>query len=153
MAIHKFVRQLQAGRSISIFGSGQAERDYTYVDDVVNGLCRALDHVGIENGSSFEILNIGAGRTVKLSELVALLGEATHSSPGVSYLAAQPGDVPRTWADISRAREVLGWEPAVPIEEGLRRFVSWYLAKQEPRSGPATGDRASSVEPASSANR
>ncbi len=131
LAIHKFTRAIQAARPIPVYGDGGMQRDYTYVDDVVDGIWRALARVVSGDGSGFEILNIGANRMVGLSELIELLAESINAEPNLERLPPQPGDVPRTWADISRARDLLGYEPRVGIEEGLRRFVAWFLARQE----------------------
>ncbi len=114
-----------------MYGDGSAERDYTYVEDTVDGICRSLNEAHGSNGAGFEILNLGANRTVRLRELIQLLGEALDAVPNVQQLPPQPGDVPRTWADVTRARELLGYEPKISIEEGLRRFVAWYLARHD----------------------
>jgi UDP-glucuronate 4-epimerase len=129
LAIHKFAREISNGRPVPLYGDGSSERDYTYVDDAVVGICRALDRVATDDGTGFEILNIGANRTIQLSEMVRLLGEAMDTEPEVTYLPPQPGDVPRTWANVSRAQELLGYEPKMPFEEGVRRFVSWFQAR------------------------
>ncbi len=126
LAIHKFTRMLFTGGPITVYGDGGALRDYTYVDDTVDGVVRALERLGAVTGPVFDILNLGAGRTVSVNELVGLLVEATGVEPNIEHLPPQPGDVPRTWADISRARELLGFEPHFPVEEGLKRFVRWY---------------------------
>lgn len=129
LAVYKFTRALSEGRPIPFFGDGSTERDYTYVDDVVDGTCKALDRVGSPDGASFEILNIGTNRPIRLSDLVRLLGEAMEAEPSLERLPCQSGDVSRTWADIARAHDILGYEPKVSIEEGLRRFVAWYLER------------------------
>jgi UDP-glucuronate 4-epimerase len=126
LAIHKFTRMLFTGEPVTVYGDGGALRDYTYVDDTVDGVFRALGRFEGESGPVFEILNLGAGRTVSVNELVSLLVETTGVEPNIVHLPPQPGDVPRTWADISRAREQLGFDPQFPVEEGLKRFVQWY---------------------------
>ncbi len=115
-----------------MYGDGSAQRDYTYVDDTVDGITRALDQVWGGDGSGFEILNLGASRTVALRELIELLAEALDAVPNIRQLPVQLGDVPRTFADLTRARELLGYDPKIGIEEGLRRFVAWFLAGQDP---------------------
>lgn len=134
LAIHKFARAIQVGEPIPMYGDGSSERDYTYVDDTVDGICRSLNLVCDPDGSGFEILNLGANRTVRLSELIELLSDAMEAVPIVHRMPSQPGDVPRTSADVSRARELLGYDPKISIEEGLRRFVAWFLATQQGRS-------------------
>lgn len=126
LAIHKFTRKLFAGEPLPVFGDGSALRDYTYVDDTVDGIVRALGKLEEESGPLYEILNLGAGRTLSVSALVDLLVATMGVEPHIEHLAPQPGDVPRTWADIGRARERLGFDPRFPVEEGLRRFVAWY---------------------------
>ncbi len=140
LAIHKFARAIFTGQPVPIYGDGSAERDYTYVGDTVDGIVRALyAATDLSNGSAFQVLNVGASRTVTVSRLVELLAEAMNSVPSVKYLPPQPGDVPRTWADIARAREVLGYQPKVSLEEGLRRFVAWFWARQGVGSMAASG--------------
>jgi len=133
MAIHKFVRLLERGEKLPLFGDGRSERDYTYVDDILDGVLKALDR-----SQGFRIYNLGESRTVSLKELVAAIGRATGREPGVDWQPAQPSDVPRNFADVSRARAELGYDPRVGLEEGLRRFVAWYRGPE----GPAAADRA-----------
>ncbi len=133
LAIHKFTRALASGEPVSIYGDGGALRDYTYVADTVEGVRRALSKVmDLEKGALFEIVNVGAGRTISVNELVHLLVGTLGVEPSIKRLPVQPGDVPRTWADISHARDLLGYEPQVPIEEGLRRFVAWFREVNQP---------------------
>ena len=132
LAIHKFTRALAHGEPVSVYGDGGALRDYTYVDDTVDGVCRALELVLERSGGPvFDILNIGAGRTTSVNELVRLLVEKMGVEPGIEHLRLQPGDVPCTWADIRRARAVLGYDPQVPLERGLERFVAWFRQEDE----------------------
>ncbi|UCF18596.1 MAG: SDR family NAD(P)-dependent oxidoreductase [Gemmatimonadota bacterium] len=127
LAIHKFTRAVARGEAISIYGDGGALRDYTYVEDTVDGVCRSLRRICDPSvGPVFEVFNLGAGRMVSVNALVTLLAKAMGVEPQIERVAAQPGDVPRTWADITKARQTLGYEPRVSIEEGLARFVSWY---------------------------
>ena len=120
MAIHKFARLILDGRELPLFGDGTTRRDYTYVDDVVGGILGAL---GRDDG--FEVYNLCESRTVRLSELVALLEKNLGKSARIKRLPEQPGDVKQTYADISKARERLGYAPATPIEEGIARFCDW----------------------------
>src|SRR5262249_8872417 len=132
MAIHKFLRLRERGENLRLYGDGRSERDYTYVDDILDGVVKALDR-----SQGFRIYNLGESRTVSLKELVAAIGRATGKEPGVEWQPAQPGDVPRTFADIGRARAELGYDPRVGLEEGLRRFVEWYRG---PRSEEHTSE-------------
>jgi len=121
MAIHLFTRAIDAGEPITLFGDPASSRDYTYVDDIIDGVMASIERV---NG--YRIYNLGESKTVPLAHLVELIGEALGKKPIVRRAPAQPGDVSRTFADISRAREELGYDPHVKIEEGVRRFVAWF---------------------------
>ena len=121
MAIHKFTDLLARGRAVPMFGDGSSRRDYTFITDIIDGVEAALDAA-----PGFEILNLGGAETTALSELVEWLAEALGVEPRIDYLPEQPGDVPITYADVTKARRLLGYSPKVPIREGLRRFVAWY---------------------------
>ena len=121
MAIHKFVDLVHRGKPIPFYGDGSTRRDYTYVDDIVDGVVRALDRCG-----AYEIYNLGEAATTSLSELVAWIGEATGIEPVIERLPPQAGDVTMTCADISKARTRLGYDPKTGVRDGLERFVRWY---------------------------
>jgi UDP-glucuronate 4-epimerase len=120
LAIHKFAARMLRGEPIPLFGDGTSVRDFTFVDDLVDGLVRALD-ADLE----FSILNFGAGRTVSLREVVATLEEELGVPARIDWQPAQTGDVSRTWADIGAARAALGYAPSVSFREGVRRFANW----------------------------
>lgn len=122
LAIHKFTRLIERGEPVPVFGDGSSQRDYTYVDDTLLGLLGALEYAQ----TPFEVFNLGESRAVPLSRLIELLEEALGKKARVERLPWQPGDVSLTHADISKARRSLGYQPTIPIEEGLRRFVAWY---------------------------
>jgi UDP-glucuronate 4-epimerase len=126
MAIHKFTDLLWRGRPVTLYGDGGSRRDYTYVDDIVDGLVAALDLA-----PGFEILNLGGADTTSLRDLVCWIAAELAVKPRIEYLSPQPGDVPITYADVSKAARILGYSPKVPIREGLRRFVSWYRERAE----------------------
>lgn len=121
MAIHTFTRRLLEGREITLFGDGSSRRDYTYIDDILDGVIKSLDRC-----TAYRIYNLGESRTVSLATLVGLLEKVTGTRARIRRLPDQPGDVPVTYADIGRAREELGYAPAVSLEEGLDRFLRWY---------------------------
>lgn len=125
MAIHKFTDLMARGQKIPMYGDGESRRDYTYVDDIVDGLEATLDLA-----PDFEILNLGGAETTSLRELIQWIGEELAVEPRIEYLPPQPGDVPITYADVSKATRLLGYSPKVPIREGLRRFVSWYRERR-----------------------
>ena len=134
LAIHKFVARIEAGKPIPIFGDGETGRDYTYVDDIVAGVLGALEYdFSSMDGAPFEICNLGNSQPVKLSELVRMLERATGKNSIVERKGLQQGDVPLTWADISKARKLLGYRPQTPLEEGLKKFVAWYRAADPSR--------------------
>jgi len=124
LAIHKFARLMREGHAIPRFGDGTTARDYTFVDDLVSGLVAALALVRSKRGV-FEVLNLGSDRPVRLDELIRVLGEELGLEPRIEQLPPQPGDVERTWADITRAKLLLGYGPRTPFREGIRRFVEW----------------------------
>lgn len=120
LAIRKFAERIARGESIPVFGDGSSVRDFTFVDDLVEALVRSIDR-----DLGFAILNFGAGRTVSVSRVIETLERALGRKARIEWLPRQTGDVSRTWADTSAARAALGWEPSVPLEEGVARFVSW----------------------------
>jgi UDP-glucuronate 4-epimerase len=125
LAIHKFARLLDFEEELPMFGDGNSQRDYTYIDDIVQGVDGALDWVGLNEGVH-DIVNLGESRTIGLKEMIRVLGEEMETSPRIRQLPEQPGDVVRTYADISKARRVLGYEPRWEFREGIRAFVKWY---------------------------
>lgn len=121
MAIHKFTDLLARDEPIPLYGDGGSRRDYTYIDDIVDGIEAALDLA-----PDFEIFNLGGAETTALADLVRWLAEELAVTPRIEYLPDQPGDVPITYADVSKAARMLGYSPKVSIREGLERFVEWY---------------------------
>jgi UDP-glucuronate 4-epimerase len=124
MAIAKFTRAVLAGRPIPFFGDGSTRRDYTYIDDIVAGVVAAVDRT-----QGYAIYNLGESATTSLAELVRLIGEACGREPVIERQPMQPGDVLVTCADVGRARAELGYAPATPVAEGLRRYVAWLRAE------------------------
>jgi UDP-glucuronate 4-epimerase len=135
MAIARFIRCLETDAPIPFFGDGGSRRDYTYIDDIVDGVEAAL-----ERPLSFEIVNLGGAHPVALNELVAALERATGRRACLERQPDQPGDVPVTYASVEKARRVLGFEPRVPLEEGLRRSVEWYRRTAERDAAAARED-------------
>lgn len=120
MAIHQFTRRLLEGRPVPMFGDGATRRDYTYVDDIIDGVTRAVD-----NPFDYEIFNLGESHTTTLRELIAMIGRHVGREPEIERLPAQPGDVETTYADIGRARGLLGYNPKWTMEAGIGRVVAW----------------------------
>jgi UDP-glucuronate 4-epimerase len=121
LAIHKFTRLIDSGQPVPFFGDGSTSRDYTYVDDTVEGIMRAL-----ETCDRYRIYNLGGATPVTLTELIGCIEQAVGKKAILDRRPAQLGDVERTYADLSRARSELGYEPKVTLPEGLARFVTWF---------------------------
>ncbi len=121
LAIHKFVRLMQSGQPIPVFGDGNTSRDYTYVDDTVDGVIAAT-----EKEFGYEIINLGESQTVELDRLIELLEQAMGVKAEINRQPAQPGDVPITFANIEKAQRLLGYNPQVKIEDGIPRFIEWF---------------------------
>lgn len=122
MAIHKFTRGIHFGNKITMYGDGTTQRDYTFISDIIDGICRSID-----NCHSYHIYNLGESKTIKLVDLITLISKCLGKQPDIGRLPMQPGDVPITYADISRPRTELGYNPEVEIEEGIGRFVKWFV--------------------------
>ena len=121
LAIHKFARMMLEGSPIPVYGDGSTRRDYTYIDDIVRGVIAAMHY----DRSRYDVINLGNSRTVSLIEMISALEEALNKRAELSFEPEQPGDVPVTYADVSKAKELLGYEPKVPFDAGIRNFVSW----------------------------
>ena len=122
LAIHKFAKLINAGKPIPVFGDGTTRRDYTYIDDIINGVRAAIDY----DASKYEVINLGESRTVELRELISLLENALDMRAEIDRQPRQPSDVPQTFADITKARQLLGYDPQTQIEAGIQRFVEWF---------------------------
>jgi len=125
MAIYHFTDRLARGQAVPRFGDGSASRDYTYIDDIVAGLLAALDA-----DSEFEIVNLGGSRTTALQELIEMIAAALGVPPKFEELPSQPGDVPITFADVTKAKRLWGWEPTIHVKDGIARFVDWFRANR-----------------------
>jgi UDP-glucuronate 4-epimerase len=122
LAIHKFSRLIRDGGPIQMFGDGTTRRDYTYIDDILQGVMAAIGY----DRSKHEIFNLGESHTIELRELIALLEENLGIKAVIERSPMQPGDVPVTFADISKSRALLGYDPKTRIEDGLPKFVEWF---------------------------
>ncbi len=125
LAIHKFARNMLRGETIPVFGDGATRRDYTYVADIVQGLLAAIAYAD----TRYEVINLGNNRTVNLTEMIHGLEEALGVPARLDRQPEQPGDVPQTWADISRAQRLLGYQPCTPFTDGLAAFCTWLRAE------------------------
>ncbi|MBK5294694.1 MAG: GDP-mannose 4,6-dehydratase [Acidobacteriia bacterium] len=126
LAIRKFTAMIDAGEAIPVFGDGSSGRDYTFVDDIVQGILASLTFP-----CQFEVFNLGNSHPVTLIDLIAEIEQALGKQARLSHLPEQPGDVPITFADISKARRLLGYDPRTPFTEGIRKFVNWHHLQKE----------------------
>lgn len=125
MAIHKFVRLITQKKIIQIFDNGESSRDYTYIDDIIEGVIRAFNKV-----NDFEVFNLGSSNPIKLKELVEIIGKELGMKPKIEKLPSQPGDVPTTFANIKKAKKILGWIPKISLNNGIEEFIEWYREKE-----------------------
>jgi len=126
LAIHRFTRRIHAGQPIEQFGDGTTRRDYTYIDDVIQGTIAALQY----EGPLFDIFNLGENETIQLKDLIVAIENALGKKAKINQLPEQPGDMPLTCADISKARKLLDYRPTTRLNEGVPRFVEWFLEFQ-----------------------
>jgi UDP-glucuronate 4-epimerase len=124
LAIRKFIEMIDAGETITVFGDGSTGRDYTYITDIVDGIVGSIDHT-----CTFETFNLGNSRPVTLNQMISTIEAAVGRKARVCTLPDQPGDVPITFADISKAERLLGYYPKVSFEEGIQRFVEAHLSR------------------------
>ena len=126
LAIHKFSKLIWDGRPIQVFGDGSTRRDYTYIDDIISGVSAAIDY----DATMHEVINLGESETTELSRLIELLEDALGRKAIIDRQPMQPGDVPITYADISKARKLLGYDPQTKIEQGIPKFVEWFKSSR-----------------------
>jgi len=124
LAIHKFTKLITQNTPIQVFGDGSTRRDYTYIDDIIQGVYAAIEY----DGSNYEIFNLGESETTELQRLIELIEAAVGVKAVIDRQPMQPGDVPVTFADISKARNLLNYHPQTKIEDGIPKFVEWYIA-------------------------
>lgn len=125
MAIHKFARLIADGKPVPFFGDGSSARDYTYIDDIIDGVVAAIDQSGRCSGRLHRVYNLGGSRTTTLARLVELLEAGVGKKAILDRQPDQPGDVPITYADVTHAAAELDYAPKIPIEEGIARFCAW----------------------------
>ncbi len=121
MAIHKFTQAIDAGERITMFGDGGSRRDYTYITDIIEGICKSIEFC-----SDYHIYNLGESKTIELRELIQLIAKCLEKEPTIQKLEMQPGDVPITFADITKAKSEISYHPKVNIEQGITKFVEWF---------------------------
>lgn len=126
LAIHKFTRLIDQGKEVPFFGDGSTSRDYTYVDDIVSGILCAINNL-----KGFNVYNLGESRVIKLNELILSIEKALNKKAKLNKQPLQPGDVQKTFADISKAREEIGYNPQYDFETGIKQFVDWYKKNEK----------------------
>ena len=134
LAIRKFSRLVLLGQELPRFGNGTTARDYTFIEDIIQGVTAAVDFTRRGEGR-FEVINLGESRMVTLSEMIRVVGEVFDRKPRIRSLPMQPGDVERTYADMTKARELLGYRPSTEFADGMRAFASWYEAQGVTQDG------------------
>lgn len=125
MAVAKFTRLIYEGRPIEVYGDGSARRDFTYVSDIVGGVIAAID-----SARPYEIINLGGAQTSDVSRLISIIEDCLGRKAGIRYLPPVPGDVPITCADVAKAGSLLGFSPKVRLEEGVERYVRWFIQRE-----------------------
>ena len=130
LAINKFTRLMLEEKEIPMFGDGTTSRDYTYVDDIVDGIVKSCEYT-LNNKEVYEILNIGNSSPTSLKEMINVIGKTLGIDPKIKQLPMQPGDVDRTYANISKAKKLIGYEPKISFEKGIRNFVDWYIENKD----------------------
>lgn len=125
MAIHKFTRLIMQNKPIPVYGEGNSSRDYTYIDDIVEGIMRSMKKI-----VEIEIFNLGNSKPIKLRGLIEIIGESIGITPKVKKLPFQQGDVPTTFADIKKAKRILSWAPKTSLDNGIKKFIKWYKEKE-----------------------
>lgn len=130
LAINKFTRLMLENKEIPMFGDGTTSRDYTYIDDIVDGIIKSCNYA-LENENVYEILNIGNSSPTSLKEMINTIAKVLGIEPKIKQLPMQPGDVDRTYADVSKAKELIGYEPKITFEQGIQNFVNWYKENKE----------------------
>lgn len=125
LAINKFTRLMLEDKEIPMFGDGTTSRDYTYIDDIVDGIIKSCDYC-MNNKKVYEILNLGNSSPTTLKEMINIIGEVLGREPKIKQMPMQPGDVERTYADISKTKKLIGYQPKTTFKEGIENFVKWY---------------------------
>jgi UDP-glucuronate 4-epimerase len=138
LAIHKFARLMMDGEAVPMFGDGSSVRDYTEIEDILDGIEGALAYL-VRNPGTFEVVNLGGGATTPLRTMIDLVGAAIDVTPRIHVLPDQPGDVRRTFADVSKAERLFGYRPSVPFLVGVYRFGEWFVGERAFRSTVSVG--------------
>ena len=125
LAIHKFTKMILAGEAIPFYGEGDTERDYTFIDDIVDGIYKSIEHIEKKNGV-YEIINLGESETISLKNMVEVIENSLGKKALINKMPMQPGDVQRTNADITKAKKMIGYNPETNFKDGIDKFIKWY---------------------------
>jgi UDP-glucuronate 4-epimerase len=128
LAIHKFTKIIIQGDELPFYGDGTTKRDYTYIEDIIDGVVKSIKYVE-ENSGVYEIFNLGESQTISLSHMLKCIEEELGTKAAVKRLPMQAGDVEKTFADISKAKKILGYNPKTKFEDGIKKFIKWYIAE------------------------
>ena len=127
LAIHKFTKAIKSGKKIQMYGDGTTFRDYTYIDDIINGVVGSINWIFTPSDEpKYEIFNLGESHTTSLKELISIIEKGLDKTANIEKLPLQMGDVNRTFADISKAKDTLGYNPTTLIEKGIPKFIEWF---------------------------
>jgi UDP-glucuronate 4-epimerase len=129
LAIHKFVKLIESGKPIEMYGDGSSARDYTYIDDIVNGIQKSIDYI-FTKSDVYEIINIGNNNPVTIQYLISTIYDLMGKIPDIKMSPAQPGDVNITYADLTKAKNILDYKPSTEIRAGLKKFIDWHSASK-----------------------
>jgi UDP-glucuronate 4-epimerase len=124
LAIHKFLKAILSGAPVLLYGNGTTQRDYTYVDDIVQGILAAIDY----SGSQYEIINLGNNHPVSLTDLIRTIEDVSGMKATIRELPEQAGDVPVTYADIQKAQKLLHYQPSISLRDGIQNFYDWFMS-------------------------
>lgn len=126
LAINKFTELIINDKTIPMYGDGSTFRDYTYIDDIIDGIIKSINYVE-KNNNVYEIINLGSSNPIKLCDMIDVIGKKLNKKPIIERMDMQPGDVDVTYADISKAKRLIGYEPNIIFEDGVEKFIEWYL--------------------------
>jgi UDP-glucuronate 4-epimerase len=129
LAIHKFAKAIIEGKSIPVFGDGSTQRDYTYIDDIIDGITKSINY--INNNKVYEIFNLGESQTISLNEMISTIEKHLNLKAIKEFKNKQPGDVERTFADISKSRKILNYDPKTSFSDGIKKFIAWLNKKDK----------------------
>lgn len=127
LAIHKFAKNILAGKEIPVFGDGSTQRDYTFIDDIIDGVMKTLEYNFQAESPKYEVFNLGESKTISLGEMISCLENALGKKAKIRRMPMEPGDVQRTFANVSKARIILGYHPSTSFEDGIEKFTQWLL--------------------------